>query len=85
MRAMRLLLLSTRPPIQKPCWRFTRECTPRSSLLLPLQNCANDARADSPPKRHFAPLQLLLQMRQRIYNCAPVSYTHLTLPTICSV
>ena len=21
----------------------------------------------------------------RVYNCAPVSYTHLTLPTICSV
>ena len=28
---------------------------------------------------------VLLPMSTDVYTCAPVSYTHLTLPTICSV
>eukprot|EP00969_Alexandrium_andersonii_P013784 601457-Alexandrium_andersonii.AAC.1 len=61
-----------------------------SASLVGSEMCIRDRPAVGPPRRRLRSLVLrrgLVALRPRLprQTAGPVSYTHLTLPTICSV
>eukprot|EP00969_Alexandrium_andersonii_P297620 13154159-Alexandrium_andersonii.AAC.1 len=59
-----------------------------SASLVGSEMCIRDRRLPCTPFTGLATrlwLPTLIGLRQALTNCHAVSYTHLTLPTICSV